>query len=218
MKFDKYVAIDWSGAKNPRSNKHIQVAEYDPENRNVSLVHPLSTGKFWTRKGVFEYVRRMVAEQVVLIGFDFAFAYPYCDKGEYFPGEPSSPPDVQRLWEKVEEVCGSADNFYGGPFYRDSGSPFKDFHHYPGCKGVRYEQRYRVTDKKAKKQKLRPSSVFKCIGPGQVGPGSVAGMRLLLSVRQETTASIWPFDAIGAPTRSTVVEIYPRLFLELSRE
>ncbi len=219
MNFEKYVAIDWSGAKHPHETKKIQVAEYDPQNGTVSLACPPSKAK-WSRTEVFEYVRCMVKTKRVLIGLDFAFAYPHCDEGGYFPNEPKSPPDVEQLWGKVEDICGSVDNLYGGPFYRDS--PFKDYHRYPGFKGAKYEERYRVTDVMAKKSEgLSPCSVFKCIGPNQVGPGSVAGMRLLRKVRKETKASVWPFDTTPVPTCSTVVEIYPRLFLhyaEISRE
>ena len=100
---------------------------------------------------MFEYVRRRVAEERVLIGFDFAFAYPYCDKGAYFPGEPTSPPDVQHLWEKVEEICSSADNFYGGPFYR--GAPFKEFHLGHDFRGAKYEPRYRGNRGKSQKSR-----------------------------------------------------------------
>ena len=46
-----------------------------------------------------------------------------------------------------------------------------------------------------------------------MGPGSVAGMRFLRRLRQETNASIWPCDMTDVPNGSTVVEIYPRIFL-----
>ena len=38
-------------------------------------------------------------------------------------------------------------------------------------------------------------------------------MRFLGEVRKETNVPIWPFDTTGVPIDSTVVEIYPRLFL-----
>ena len=102
----------------------------------------------------------------------------------------------------------------GGHSIRGQSSPFKDFHLCHDFKGAKYEERYRVTDEKAKQAAGRkPSSVFKCVGPSQVGPGSVAGMRFLGEVRKETNVPIWPFDTTGVPNDSTVVEIYPRLFL-----
>ena len=48
--FEKYVAIDWSGAKSPRQNKTIQIAKYDPETRTVSLVpSPTQSATGWNQ-------------------------------------------------------------------------------------------------------------------------------------------------------------------------
>lgn len=219
MTFEKFVAIDWSGAEDPLDKKKIQVAEYDPADCTVSLVPPPPDAPkgAWNRTDVFKYVRCMAGEKGVLIGFDFAFAYPYCDKSAYFPGASESPTDYQHLWEKAEAVCSPAENFYGGPFYKDPKAPFFEFYFYFDSsvtrEGKKYENRLRATDKRAKDARLNPSSVFKCGGGSQVGPGSVAGMRFLLKVRRETEASIWPFDEARIPNGPTLVEIYPRLFL-----
>ncbi len=53
-----------------------------------------------------------------------------------------------------------------------------------------------------------PSSVFKLVGPAQVGRGSIRGMPHLLQLHQ-SGFSIWPFDLPGWPL---AIEIYPRLF------
>jgi hypothetical protein len=53
-----------------------------------------------------------------------------------------------------------------------------------------------------------PSSVFKLVGPAQVGRGSIRGMPYLLQLHQSGFA-IWPFDSPGWPR---AIEIYPRLF------
>ena len=211
MPFEKYVAIDWSGSRRPRLTPKIQVAEYDPADRTVAIVRsPFANGR-WSRAGVFEQMQRWFDEHSVLIGFDFAFAYPYADRGAYFPCGPPPPADVRQLWATVERVCGPDDNFYGGPFYRGPASPFRHFHLCHDCRGANYEERFRVTDQRAVNAAGRhPSSVFRCVGPNQVGPGSVAGMRFLHWVHQEQIATIWPFDP---PDRTTMVEIYPRLFL-----
>ena len=86
--FQKIVAIDWSGAERPINTRKIQVAEYVPADGTVSLVGCPGAYR-WSRESVVEYVERAVNavdEGPVLIGFDFAFAYPYCDKdpGTYF--------------------------------------------------------------------------------------------------------------------------------------
>ncbi len=221
MPFDKIVGVDWSGAIDPRPDGKVQVAEYDPANRTVRLVGPRrDPAGAWSRGDVFEYVQQQVALGTVLIGIDFAFAYPYCDRQAYFPVEPGSqqdfqpPQDFQQLWETVEQRCNGVNDLYGGPFYRGDGSPFTRYHRYPGCEGDRFENRHRLTDQEAGRLPgLNPTSVFHCIGPNQVGPGSISGMRLLHRIRDPNIACIWPFDVNGTPDRSTVVEIYPSLFL-----
>ena len=216
MAFEKYIAIDWSGAREPRITAKIQVAEYDPANRVVSIVRSpaSSTNGRWSRAELYEHIRRWAENERVLIGFDFAFAYPWCDQGGYFPGVPASPVDARHLWKTVERVCGPDDNFYGGLFYRGCGSPYREFHLCHDFRGANYQERYRATDQQAGRVAgHNPCSVFKCVGPNQVGPGSVAGMRFLHMIHLEQIADIWPFDTTNVPNRPTVVEIYPRLFL-----
>lgn len=108
-------------------------------------------------------------------------------------------------------------NFYGGRFYRNNASPFKRYHRYPGYLGSRYQVRHRITEQQGNVLLgLNPTSIFNCIGAAAVGPGSVAGMRFLHAVHNQTAARIWPFDVNGPPKGSTVVEIYPRVFLKMT--
>ena len=215
MPFGKIVGIDWSGAVNPRRGKKIQVAEYDPVDQTVGLVGPRrDRAVAWMREDVLEYLQYEIGTTTALIGLDFAFAYPYCDYGQYFPGHDESPADRQELWDTVEQVCALDRGFYGGQFYLPGRSTFSTFHHYRNPRHPNCQLRYRATDEQARHQEgLDPSSVFNCVGQKQVGPGSIAGMRFLREVRRTTDATIWPFCVDGPPDRSTVVEIYPRLFL-----
>ena len=221
MIFQSILAIDWSGARSPISNKKIQVAQYNPADQTVRPVYRNHGDREsrWSRTTLFDHIQRTVTNGHVLIGFDFAFAYPYCDERAYFPREAASPTNRQCLWAVVEERCNEVGNSYGGPFYRDAGSPFREFHRYKGFQGLCFRERYRLTDQAAQDMRIRlnPSSVFKCIGPSPVGPGSVAGMRFLCRIQNETNAFIWPFHGNHAPDRSTVVEIYPRLFLRQAK-
>ena len=71
-----------------RRRDPIQVAEYVPATGIVRLVHR-KHGNRWNRTSVVAYVQQTVNavdEGPVLIGFDFAFAYPYCEQGAYFLG------------------------------------------------------------------------------------------------------------------------------------
>ena len=225
--FEKYVAIDWSGARRPRLNQKIQIAEYDPETRTVSLVpsHAQSaTGWYmWSRDEVFEYVRCLVAKKRVLIGFDFAFGYPYCCKDTYFGDCDTAPTNVQDLWATVEQVCKSDDNFRGQRFYSDENPPFRDYYNDGKTRGNAYKARYRVTDKRARTtEELNPSSVFICYGQKNVGTGSLAGMRFLHKICQDKVCqdripTIWPFETT-VKHRSTLVEIYPRFFVKRAQD
>ena len=219
MPFDKIVGIDWSGAMDECRYRQVQVAEYHPGKGTVHLVGPLrNPAAAWSRNDVLAYVQHEIRESKVLIGLDFAFAYPYCDRQAYFPVEPGPPQDFQQLWDTVEQHCNGTNDLYGGPFFRGQDSSFREYFLYQTFTGNNYRERFRVTDQQARTDwNLNPSSPFKCVGPGQVGTGSVAGMRFLHNVRQATNASIWPFDVNGPPDRSTVVEIYPRLFLRLAQ-
>jgi hypothetical protein len=215
MPFERYLAIDWSGDKRVLTH-NIQVAEYVPATRSVRIVPSpavLANGR-WSRGEVFTQMQRWVAECRTLIGFDFAFAYPFCDCGQYFPGHPESPGGLQQLWQRVDTECQHSGNFYGGQFYLPRQSTFSRFHHYRNPRHPDCRLRFRVTDQRARlAANRRPSSVFECVGQKQVGPGSIAGMRLLLRARDETNAIIWPFDTTEEPQGSTIVEIYPRIFL-----
>ena len=224
--FKKYVAIDWSGARNPINRPTIQVAEYVPATGIVRLVHR-KHGNRWSRTAVVDYVQQTVNavdEGPVLIGFDFAFANPYCDLDEYFPGAVAPPQNYQALWREVEQQCNGFGNFFGAPFYTDPNSPYRHFYRYQAnqrtCQGDDYEPRLRITECAAiEPAGQQPNSVFNCVGQRNVGTGSVAGMRVLREFGRRVQAggmepiSIWPFDATGVPVHSTVVEIYPRLFL-----
>ena len=226
MVFEKYIAIDWSGARSPIRNQKIQIAEYDPRTQTVSLVcSPTQSATGWNRwskEEVFQYVQRQIAKGKVLIGFDFAFGYPYrnendCNENAYFPGKDTSPANVQNLWETVDKFCRANDggDFYGGKFYSDDGSQFKCYYKYNGFKGDRYAPRLRVTDRRAGcAPGVDPSSVFNCYGQKNVGTGSLAGMRFFAQAPAGSECSHLAVSmGTDPPDRSTLVEIYPRVFL-----
>lgn len=212
MEFGKIVAIDWSGAKDSR--KKIQVAEYDPQKNLVTLVSPRRRTN-WTRQGIWdEYFSNGSSEGLVLVGIDFAFAYPYCEKGAYFPGHRKTPPDVTSLWAKVDEICRGEGNFYGGPFYKSHAALFSQYIWYQTYKGSKYCGLFRQTDEACRRAGLdKISSVYKCVG-ATVGVGSVAGFRLLHKINSKDAAHIWPFCGKPATSGTTLVEIYPARFLE----
>ena len=210
MDFGKIVAIDWSGARTP--GRKIQVAEYRPSDNNVALVSPRQ-GVNWTRGRVWEQYFDENCNERILVGIDFAFAYPYCDVQAYFPGHADTPHDATSLWAKVDYMCAKESGFYAGPFYLTEEAIFSNYLWYQKYKGCKYEARLRITEDKCKDEGLRPSDAFKCVGPS-VGVGSVAGFRFLHKIKKENAAHIWPFCGEPPSSGTILVEIYPARFLK----
>ncbi len=216
VRFDRYLGIDWSGAE--QIVNAIQVAECCSSG-NAELVLPLEVSfrKKWSRTAVFEYVSKLLETgEQVLVGLDFAFSFPYCDMGAYFPSSADSPRNVSALWEVVEDLCRDDPDYYGGAFFKDGDKPFASYFLYEEKhKELCDVRRLRVTERKAKEMSFPPQSVFKCKGIGQAGTGSLAGMRWLCDLKKKCgkAVAIWPFEDIAKPQVKVVItEIYPRIF------
>lgn len=216
MQFDRYIAVDWSGAEMP--GRSIQVASCS-RSADVSLESPPQHTYHinWRRQDVLEFVFGLTQGRArVLVGLDFAFALPFCDAGAYFPGKTKAPRTPWDLWHTVDDVCQGAPDYYGGSFFRNESASYSSYFMWQQegqvFKGSNYEERYRVTEKLAILRRTAPKSVFRCLGQGQVGTGSVAGMRWLYHLKklQGEMVQIWPFEKDTKP-RVIIVEIYPRL-------
>lgn len=213
MQFDRYVAVDWSGAEVP--GRSIQVASCS-ESSDVSLESPQQNTYHvnWRRQDVLEFVLGLTQGRVrVLVGLDFVFALPFCDAGAYFPGKTEAPRTPSALWYTIDDVCQGASDYYGAPFFRNQSANFSSYFMYQTFKGSNYQERYRETEHCAKAQGASPKSVFKCVGAGQVGSGSIAGMRCLYHIKKllGEMVQIWPFEK-EMKARVVIVEIYPRLY------
>ena len=68
-------------------------------------------------------------------------------------------------------------NFYGGGIWYKE--PYSNYYNSPNLKGTLYKSRRRFTEIEAKNKIHSPSPTFNCVGPGAVGTGSLAGMRVL---------------------------------------
>ena len=212
MSFDTFVAIDWSGARPPRY-RGIAVARCASGMAPPALVQP-PVGRRWTRLQVEEWLVRLDAEaERVLVGFDFAFALPFCDESAYFPGLANSPPSRVALWDTVESVSREAPDHYAGPFV--SQSPFGSYFRWPRHHGRDFQPRLRLCDAACSEADLgKPESVFNLIGPKQVGRGSLAGMRVLRRMKKTIgrRLAVWPLED-HAVAKTVAVEIFPRAFL-----
>ena len=211
MYFDKFIGIDWSGDKNS-FQKGISVAECNRGNKVPQIVKPLDD-KYWTRSTLIEWLYKEIRLQRNLIGFDFAFSYPFYDRWSYFPGIKDSPINSEKLWKLVEDTNTGAKNFYGGEIWANK--IYGKFFNSPKLKGSHFSSRRRCTERLAKNKILSPSPTFNCVGPGAVGTGTLAGMRILNLLKNK--AKIWPFDELNFSTKTVVVEIFPSYYFRLSK-
>jgi hypothetical protein len=201
--FASYVAIDWSGAKGIR-HKGIAIAEARGE-AAPRLIRP---GHVWSREEVLAWLARRAEKEPTLFGFDFSFAPPIVERGEYLPGEPDVPRTAREFWAYVDSRCDDEDlgaaSFlevaHRKHFYFGIGDGVKSrFMHFRQCDAQLNAQGGRKT-----------ASAYDAIGAAQVAKASFSGMRLLH--RLDGKVAIWPMDPLPE-YGSAVVEIYTRIYL-----
>ena len=103
-RFEAYVAIDWSGAKG-RRHKGIAVAEARGD-RPPRLIRP---DHVWSRTEVLGWLLKRARQEPTLFGFDFSFAPPIVEHGEYLLGEPKVPTTAREFWAYVDSRCDDED-------------------------------------------------------------------------------------------------------------
>jgi hypothetical protein len=201
--YESFVAIDWSGAKG-RRHKGIAIAEarHDAPPR---LVRP---GHIWSREEVLRWLLKRAAEEPTLFGFDFSFAPPLVERGEYLVGEPDLPKTAREFWAYVDATCDDQD--LGAASFLEI---THRRHFYFGiADGVKADfVRFRQCDARLNAQGGRKTaSAYDAIGAAQVAKASFSGMRLLH--RLDGQVAIFPMDPLPE-LGSAVVEIYTRIYL-----
>tara|TARA_B100001057_G_C22746010_1_gene909770 strand:- start:63 stop:941 length:879 start_codon:yes stop_codon:yes gene_type:complete len=206
MLFDGYFGIDWSGDKS-KFQKGIKVAYLDNKNVKPIIISPPNEKRYWDRISLIEYFQNLQSTKAYLIGFDFAFAYPFNDSNNYFVDLENSPKSPKKLWDLIDNHNVENSNYYGGNIWKKK--YICEYYNSPIKRGVKFKSRRRVTEIYAKKI-CSPSPTFNCVGPGAVGTGSLAGMRVLKILNNKF--NIWPFDNIKNNKKSVIVEIFPTLY------
>lgn len=204
LRFARFAAIDWSGAKG-RRHKGIAVAVCGAGDAAPVLVRPEHV---WSREEVHDWVRGTADAAPTLYGFDLGASLAFADANAFFPGWKRSPGDARALWLLVDEICADEDDLGAGAFvdhdeasrhFRRHGGPCGDL--FPAGAG-----RMRVVERESRRQRLcNPVSNFNLVGAAQVGKSTLTGMRLLK--RLSEALPVWPFDPLS-PQGSVVVEIY----------
>jgi len=205
-RFEAFVAIDWSGAKG-RRHKGIAIAEARGEGP-PRLVRPTHV---WSRQEVLDWLLERAAAEPTLFGFDFSFAPPIVERGEYLPGEADVPATAREFWAYVEAL--SNDEDLGAASFLEQAHRK---HFYFGiADGVKSTfVRFRQCDQALNAQGGRKTaSAYDAIGAAQVAKASFSGMRLLHRINGKV--AIWPMDPLPAEG-SAVVEIYTRIYLRRS--
>jgi hypothetical protein len=201
--FSRTVAIDWSGAKGKR-HKGIAIAEARGKEA-PRLVRP---GHIWSRTEVADWLVREAEKEPTLFGFDFSFAPPIVDRGEYLPGEAGVPSTARTFWAYVDALSDDEDlgaasfleQAHRRHFYFGAADGVKaDFMHFRQCD----QQLNRMGGRKT-------ASAYDAIGAAQVAKASFSGMRLLHRI--DGKVAIFPMDALRTGA-STVVEIYTRIYI-----
>jgi len=208
--FDAFIAIDWSGAA--RAYDGIAVAMCRAGRGAPKLVAPRATR--WTRQGTAGWLKRILGSgQRLLIGFDFAFGFPFEEHG-YFGGHTPGIDDIFSLWDFIDSKSADDDDFGCTTFISDS--TLQHLFWKSGPKPPQWVERKRIAEHAcAQATKTRPDTLYKLLHSKQVGKASITGMRVLNHLRSSKAArlSVWPFQP---PTGSVIVEIYPTMFRKLS--
>ncbi|HEX8573475.1 MAG TPA: hypothetical protein VF759_12070 [Allosphingosinicella sp.] len=203
-RFERFAAIDWSGAKG-RRHKGIAIAVAEAGDSAPKLVRP---DHVWSRSEVLDWLVAEAGAAPTLFGFDFSFAPPIAERGEYLPGEAGVPSTAREFWAYVESRSGDEDlgaasfleqahrrHFYFGIADGEK-APFM---HFRQCDARLNAQGGRKT-----------ASAYDAIGAAQVAKASFSGMRLLH--RLSGRVAVWPMDPLPEEG-SAVVEIYTRIYL-----
>jgi hypothetical protein len=198
--FERYIGIDYSGAQTPSSSlKGLRVYVADRTVAPQEVQPPASPRKYWTRKGVAEWlVERLSEGTPILVGIDHGFSFPlqYFEKHNLPLDWPSFLDDFRHHWPTDEDIYVDV--------VRDGGSG-------NGAARSGNSRWRRLAELRARTAK----SVFQFDMQGSVAKSTHAGIPWLRYIRQRIKDRVhfWPFDGWNVPLgRSVVAEVYPSLW------
>lgn len=199
--FERYIGIDYSGAEVPTASlKGLRVYLADRIATPHEVPPPPSLRKYWTRRGIAEWlVERLSESPPTIVGIDHGFSFPmaYFKKHGLRHDWPAFLDDFCLHWPTdgdhiyVDFVRDGAD---GNGAARNGNTRWK-----------------RLTETRAGSAK----SVFHFDVPGSVAKSTHSGLPWLRYIRQRVTRPLhfWPFDGWDIPSGSSaIMEVYPRLW------
>ena len=100
--FARTIGIDYSGAETPTASlKGLRVYLAEGDAPPVEVPPPPSLKKYWTRRGIAEWLVDKLAEDTpTLVGIDHGFSFPlrYCEAHGLKPDWSAFLDDFQRHW------------------------------------------------------------------------------------------------------------------------
>lgn len=199
--FARFIGIDYSGAETPTSSlKGLRAYIGQDDTLPVEVLPPPSPRKYWTRKGVAEWlIDRLAEDEPTLVGIDHGFSFPlqYFETHGLKPDWPSFLDDFQHHWPT------DGDHTYV-EFVRDGIAGH-------GAARMGNARWRRLTERRAGAAK----SVFHFDVQGSVAKSTHAGLPWLRFIRQQMGARVhfWPFDGWEIPSgKSAIAEVYPALW------
>jgi hypothetical protein len=199
--FVRYLGIDYSGAQTPNDSLkglRVYLAQGDMPAQEVSP--PPSPRKYWTRRGLAEWlVDRMAEDAPTIVGIDHGFSFPL----RYFETH-HLPPDWAAFLDDFQAHWPTDDDHMYVDFIRDG-------LHGNGAARMGNARWRRLTELRAGAAK----SVFHFDVQGSVAKSTHSGIPWLRHLRHQLGDRVhfWPFDGWNIPSgRSAVVEVYPALW------
>lgn len=201
MDFERFIGIDYSGAKTPTSSlAGLRIYHAGRNSEPMEVQPPPSPRKYWTRRGIAEWlVDELLGQGRALVGIDHGFSFPlrYFETHDLALDWPAFLDDFRRHWPT------DGDHVYVD-FVRDGAVGH-------GAKRTGNPRWRRLTEERAGSAK----SVFHFDVQGSVAKSTHSGLPWLRYLRQRAgdRTHFWPFDGWVVPAgRSAVVEVYPSLW------
>ena len=131
--FSRHLGIDYSGTQTPTSSlPGLRVYAADRRSPPAEVLPPPSPRKYWTRRGVAEWLaERLAEEEPTLVGIDHGFSFPlaYFERHRLPHDWTAFLEDFQRHWPTDDDIyvdSGPRGSHAGRDRGLDPGSPIRE--------------------------------------------------------------------------------------------
>ena len=199
--FDRYIGIDYSGAETPNASlKGLRVYLATGDAPASEVLPPPSPRKYWTRRGIAEWLVERLAEDVpTLVGIDHGFSFPL----RYFEVH-GLPPDWPRFLDDFQRHWPTDDDHTYVDFVRD------------GMRGRRrgtHGQRPLAAHGRGTCRGQVGVPLRRAGLGGEIHPCRHPLAALSCASSLGSRLHFWPFDGWDIPAgHSAVAEVYPALW------